>query len=131
MIVLTPELNLSINSIAYDIYRRSIYSKDIETSGVLEFWIDKPEKRKDCEDYARAYILVLREKLGLDPYSMGRVTCLAVPGDYSSGHAVCIINTDKGAYVLDNIVPKMRPWKEVPYQWNHDSFPPFLLSAKK
>lgn len=127
MINLTPQLFLSINTIAYDIHRRSIYTRDIDTSGLLDFWIDIPEKRKDCEDYARAYILILREKLGLDPYSLGRVICYIDPSDHESGHAVCIVNTDKGAYVLDNIVPNMRPWKDVPYKWIYDSFPPYLL----
>jgi predicted transglutaminase-like cysteine proteinase len=32
-------------------------------------------------------------------------------------HAVLLLNTTQGEYVLDNLTPWIVPWDEAPYQW--------------
>jgi predicted transglutaminase-like cysteine proteinase len=72
------------------------YVPDAQNWGVADYWetpLDLFSRGGDCEDFAIAKYLVLRE-VGVDPKSM-RVAV-------SKDHAVLIVDTPRGAVVLDN-----------------------------
>ena len=67
----------------------------------------------DCEDYA----LTKRSKLlrmGW-PSSSLLIATATVPG--LGGHAVLIVRTDRGDFVLDNLRNEIRSWRRTGYRW--------------
>lgn len=67
----------------------------------------------DCEDLALEKQWELR-KLGYPPGS----TMLAVVYRRSYGlHAVLVVRTQQGDYVLDNMTNSVKPWSRVKYSW--------------
>ena len=81
---------------------------DLALYGRPEFWTLMDGHGGDCEDYA----LTKRARLiaaGLPP------DCLQIARGRlfdGSGHAVLLVETDRGAYVLDNINPAILPWRD-------------------
>ena len=91
---------------------------DMTLYGVNEFWT-RPilaqggAARGDCEDYAlekRARLIAL----GWSPDMLAMATAMA-PG--VGLHAVLIVQTDRGDFVLDNLAAAPRPLAEVNYLW--------------
>lgn len=79
------------------------YRVDLELYDKPEFWTVMSGRGGDCEDYA----LTKRQRLiefGLDPLSLLPAIGLVEGG---TGHAVLLANTNMGAYVLDNIEPRI------------------------
>lgn len=75
-------------------------------------WSVSPRKG-DCEDFA----LTKRAKLlraGLKPSQLIIATA-RVPG--VGNHAVLVVRTDRGDFVLDNLTNKIRPWSRTGYRW--------------
>ena len=68
----------------------------------------------DCEDYALTKQQELLSK-GWPSDSLLLATAFLPDGTY---HAVLIVRTDRGEFVLDNLNPSVLPWQEVPYRWN-------------
>ena len=68
----------------------------------------------DCEDYA---LTKQRELLSHGwPSDALLVTTAYLPdGTY---HAVLVVRTDRGEFVLDNLNPLILPWQKVKYRWN-------------
>ncbi|WP_157967697.1 transglutaminase-like cysteine peptidase [Cohaesibacter intestini] len=68
----------------------------------------------DCEDYA---LTKQRELLSRGwPSDALLVTTAYLPdGTY---HAVLVVRTDRGEFVLDNLDPLILPWQKVKYRWN-------------
>lgn len=67
----------------------------------------------DCEDYA----LAKRDALlrhGLPAHALSLVVARTRAGET---HAVLVVTTDRGDYVLDNLSYWVRPWEEVDYRW--------------
>lgn len=96
------------------------YVPDKEQYGVNEYWVgDEHLKAGDCEDFALCKLFKLMSS-GLPEESMGIATCF-VDGDPKRGHAVLIVSTDKGDFVLDNRFNDVLPWKDIPdnYKWNY------------
>jgi predicted transglutaminase-like cysteine proteinase len=87
---------------------RERYVRDDALYGKPEFWELMAGRGGDCEDYA----LTKRKRLiesGLDPACLQIARGRVAPGE---GHAVLLVETDRGAYVLDNIVPEVLPWRD-------------------
>ena len=68
----------------------------------------------DCEDYA---LTKQREllRLGWPSDALLLTTAYLPDGVY---HAVLIVRTDRGEFVLDNLNPVILPWQKVGYRWN-------------
>jgi len=90
------------------------YKTDIELYGKPEFW-EIADGEGDCEDYS----LKKRERLlGLGwskLTDLALATCWTETNEY---HAVLVVHTDKGDYVLDNRYAIVKNWKELPYRWD-------------
>jgi predicted transglutaminase-like cysteine proteinase len=119
-LTLTDELWALIVKTQWDCNNSTTYKSDKENHGLLEYWVgDQHLKVGDCEDYALKKMKIL-QKEGIPEECMGVATCF-VNGEYSRGHAILLVSTDKGDYVLDNRFDEVLPWNEMPeyYKWNY------------
>ena len=98
-------INLSIHSVS-----------DAENYAMDDYWVAPgtgPSARGDCEDFA----LQKRRELisaGIDPNALSLALVRTRAGE---NHAVLIVASDQGDYVLDNRTDDVKLWNEVPYQW--------------
>ncbi|ATU93378.1 transglutaminase [Phyllobacterium zundukense] len=85
---------------------------DMEIYGVEENWA-YPDKVGDCEDY----VLLKRRDLmqaGISPANL-LITVVRKPD--GEGHAVLTVRTDKGDFILDNLVDGVKNWSETEYTY--------------
>lgn len=96
-------INLEVNESA-------TYKTDLAQYGKHEFWA-LAGKFGDCEDYAA----LKRHKLRALGYadSVHMAVCVI----NGVGHAVCIVDTLTGAYVLDNRHPYPMRKSQLSYDW--------------
>lgn len=85
---------------------------DQEIYGVEERWV-LPTTVGDCEDY-----VLLKQKMliqrGFAPSDLLITVVLQPNGD---GHAVLVVRTDRGDFVLDNMRNKVLLWSETEYTY--------------
>ena len=67
----------------------------------------------DCEDYA----LQKRQLLTSLHMPASALSVAIVKTAWNEPHAVLLVRTDAGAYVLDNLTSEIKPWKDVSYRW--------------
>ena len=83
---------------------------DQEIFGVEERWV-MPTTVGDCEDY-----VLLKQKMliqrGFSPADLLITVVLQPNGD---GHAVLVVRTDRGDFVLDNMRNKVLLWSDTEY----------------
>lgn len=68
----------------------------------------------DCEDIAIRKLAVLTQTHGLPRSALTLSACRL---DGGLGHAVLLVHSDQGVYVMDNLTPRVAPWKALPYSW--------------
>jgi len=83
---------------------------DMEIWGVEEYW-SYPDRVGDCEDY----VLEKRRRLMQAGVPAGGLLITVVRQPNGAGHAVLTVHTDHGDFVLDNLEPRILPWKETNY----------------
>lgn len=117
---LTPALWEELRVVSRDINRRIDPASDRAAHAVEEFW-NRPlqeghggrEVFGDCEDYAlekRAWLL----RLGWAPRTLALAVGLAPGGGL---HAVLVVQTDRGDFVLDNLTDEPLAVSDVNYIW--------------
>ncbi|WP_421740073.1 transglutaminase-like cysteine peptidase [Caulobacter sp.] len=106
---LLTKVNKSIN--------RAIQFDDDRTAwGASDYWtlpLEQGKRYGDCEDY----VLEKRRSLiakGLSPKALSIALVLTPAGE---GHAVLLVATDRGEYVLDNLSAWVTPWSATGYRW--------------
>ncbi|WP_026479828.1 transglutaminase-like cysteine peptidase [Ahrensia sp. 13_GOM-1096m] len=85
---------------------------DLEIWGKMEVW-SYPTNVGDCEDY----VLLKRIKLikaGINP---GNLLITVVKQPNGEGHAVLTVRTDRGDFILDNLVGRIDDWRDTPYEY--------------
>lgn len=85
---------------------------DRDFHGVDEVWT-LPETRGDCEDY----VLLKRKWLVERGWPTGALLVTVVFDEVGDGHAVLLVRTNGGDYVLDNKIDAIRPWHETAYRF--------------
>ena len=85
---------------------------DMEIYGVEERWV-LPTSVGDCEDYVLLKQKMLVER-GFSPSSLLITVVLQPNGD---GHAVLVVRTDRGDFVLDNMRNKVLLWSDTEYTY--------------
>jgi predicted transglutaminase-like cysteine proteinase len=83
---------------------------DDELYGVPEFWT-YPVSAGDCEDY----LLLKKRELEKMGFDSGTLLITVVLDEKNEGHAVLMVATSKGDYVLDNRRNDILPWNETGY----------------
>ena len=79
--------------------------------GVVDRWEFPDDGKGDCEDYQLLKRKMLAER-GLPRRAM-RMT--VVIDELGEGHAVLMIRTDRGDYILDNKTSAVLPWDQTGY----------------
>src|SRR4051812_30686360 len=80
---------------------------DLENYGREEWWAYPVNGKGDCEDY-----VLLKRKLLIDAGWPRSALLIAVVRDRKGdGHAVLMVKTDRGEFVLDNQEAQILPWQ--------------------
>ena len=88
--------------------------EDSQLFGRTEWWtIADPKIGGDCEDLA----LLKQKMLEKRGWPVDALTIAVVRQWNGDGHAVLVVSTDKGDFVLDNMTWKIESWKDTPYTW--------------
>ncbi|VAW12778.1 hypothetical protein MNBD_ALPHA09-435 [hydrothermal vent metagenome] len=85
---------------------------DQSNSGKIDVWTIG-EKRGDCEEYA----IAKRSELIARGWSPSSVLLAVVLDTRGGGHAVAVVRTDQGDFVLDNLTSNIRTWDKTGYTW--------------
>ncbi len=98
---------------------RLSYASDMAVHDQLDVWstpLSRPflgRPAGDCEDYALEKRLALRAA-GVPQEALSIAVALLPDLTW---HAVLIVSTDRGDYVLDNRYSDVLPWRSTPYYW--------------
>jgi predicted transglutaminase-like cysteine proteinase len=111
VVTLTPQVWSTITSVNRRINRSIKPLTDKEHWGVMDRWEFPDDGRGDCEDYQLLKRRTLVEK-GLPRRAM-RMT--VVIDEIGEGHAVLMIRTDRGDFILDNKTSAVLPWDQTGY----------------
>lgn len=112
-IAMTPEkweeltrVNEYVNASIPQISDAMLYDRE-------EWWAYPDSRGGDCEDFALAKQKLLIER-GWAPENL----LIAVVREWNGdGHAVLVVKTDRGEFVLDNKNWEVVAWQDAPYQW--------------
>jgi len=99
-------VNAVVNDAVKPVSDRSVYGRE-------EVWTYPAKGVGDCEDY----VLEKRRKLVKSGISLANLLITVVRKPDGEGHAVLTVRTDKGDYVLDNLVDSVRPWQKTGYRY--------------
>ncbi|RFC62363.1 transglutaminase [Fulvimarina endophytica] len=99
------EVNAAVNAAIYP-------REDMAMHGKADVW-SYPTTEGDCEDYAllKQYML---ERAGVPSSALLLTVVLQSNGE---GHAVLTVRTDRGDFVLDNLVEQVSVWNETNYTY--------------
>lgn len=89
---------------------------DTQVYGVADYWNDPTlvrGVRGDCEDFA----LEKRRALIEHGVPAASLSIAIVKTRRGEEHAVLVVTTDAGDYVLDNLTYDVRPWRRAGYTW--------------
>ena len=124
-----PVLRLSETAwAAVDGINRSINAKihpmdDEAAFGERDYWTlplsDGPRPVGNCKHY----VLEKRKALVEAGFNPAALSIAIVSTRWNEVHAVLVISTDQGDYVLDNLSPWIKGWREAPYRWIERQIP--------
>jgi len=114
---MTPRLWSLLNRVNADINGAIEERTDSANYGVDDFWntpLEDGRHAGDCEDY------VLEKERALLNAGVPRaaLNIALVTTRWGESHAVLLVDTSQGEYVLDNLSPWIVTWREAPYRWN-------------
>jgi predicted transglutaminase-like cysteine proteinase len=110
-VTLTPDVWRVITTINRRVNRQIKPMTDMAHWGVVDRWDYPEDGRGDCEDYQLLKRKLLAEA-GLPRRAM-RMT--VVIDEIGEGHAVLMLRTDRGDFILDNKTNAVLPWQQTPY----------------
>jgi predicted transglutaminase-like cysteine proteinase len=114
---LTPEVWAALNGINQSINAKIRPMSDEQAFGISDYWTlplsDGPRAVGNCKHYA----LEKRKALVDAGFSADALSIAIVKTSWGEVHAVLIVGTDQGDYVLDNLSPWIKGWREVNYAW--------------
>lgn len=116
-VTLTPELWALIEATNRKVNRAITPASDISAIGRGDYWSmpleDGGKAYGDCEDY----VLEKRHALIAAGVPAGALSIAVAQIRSGEIHAVLLVITDKGDYVLDNLSQWVLPWSRVDYAW--------------
>jgi predicted transglutaminase-like cysteine proteinase len=86
---------------------------DMDHWGVAEKWSYPTNGKGDCEDY----VLEKRKRLMEAGWPRQALLITVVRDKKGDGHAVLMVKTDRGDFVLDNQEAKVKHWTETGYRF--------------
>lgn len=113
---LTPGRWRQLVTINTKINRALPPQSDAATWGTEDYWAipsDVDASAGDCEDY----VLEKRKALLKAGFAAASLNIALVSTPTGETHAVLLVATRDGEFVLDNLSPWVRPWHVTPYAW--------------
>jgi predicted transglutaminase-like cysteine proteinase len=110
-IELTPKVWKQIVAMNTRINREIEPVTDMEHWGVVDRWDMAEDGRGDCEEY----VLVKRRKLAEAGIPRRAMLATVVIDEENAGHAVLMIRTDRGDFILDNKRNSVLTWQQTGY----------------
>lgn len=108
---MTPKLWKALVTLNSRINREIEAVTDEDHWGVVDRW-DLPEDGKgDCEDFA----LLKRKRLAETGVPRRAMPMTVVIDEENAGHAVLMVRTDRGDFILDNKRNAVLPWNQTGY----------------
>lgn len=86
---------------------------DLDHWGVAEKWSYPTDGKGDCEDY----VLEKRKRLIAAGFPRQSLMITVVRDKKGDGHAVLMVRTDRGDFILDNQEPKVLLWADTGYKY--------------
>jgi len=86
---------------------------DEDNYGVVERWTYPDDGKGDCEDY----VLLKRKMLIRAGWPRSALLITVVRDKKGDGHAVLMVKTDRGEFVLDNQEGRILRWQETGYRY--------------
>ncbi|MDB5495138.1 MAG: hypothetical protein JWP86_2475 [Phenylobacterium sp.] len=123
---MTPKLWSLLNQVNGDVNGAIEERTDRVNYGVDDYWntpLEEGRRAGDCEDYVlEKQRALLAAGLPRPAINIGLVTTR-----WGESHAVLLVATSEGEYVLDNLSPWIVAWRQAPYRWvrrqlNGDAF---------
>jgi len=111
VVELTPQIWKTIVSVNQRVNSTVKAVTDADHWGVVDVWDFAEDGRGDCEDFQLLKRRILAES-GLPRRAM-RMT--VVIDELGEGHAVLLVRTSKGDFVLDNKTSSVLPWSRTGY----------------
>ncbi len=114
---MTPALWSTLNRVNDKINRAIARKTDLANYGQIDFWttpLAEGGAAGDCEDYVLEKKRSLIEA-GLPPSAL---SIAVVTTSWGEAHAVLLVATDQGEYVLDNTTPWILPWRKANLRWH-------------
>jgi predicted transglutaminase-like cysteine proteinase len=111
IVTLTPQVWKTIVSVNQRVNSSIKAVTDADHFGVVDTWGFPDDGRGDCEDFQLLKRRILVEN-GLPRRAM-RMT--VVIDELGEGHAVLVVRTDRGDYILDNKTSSILPWSRTGY----------------
>jgi predicted transglutaminase-like cysteine proteinase len=84
---------------------------DMDHWGQVDRWDMAEDGKGDCEEY----VLVKRKKLVEAGFPRRALLVTVVIDDENQGHAVLMVRTDRGDFILDNKRNAVLPWQQTGY----------------
>jgi len=103
-----------LNRVNREVNRSLTYRSDRETSGEADRWT-RPGvgEAGDCEDY----VLAKRDRLLRAGLPASALAIAIVHSRNTGFHAVLVVRTTRGDYVLDSAHSRLRRWDRTDYRW--------------
>jgi len=121
VLTLTPEVWRAIMSVNRGVNKRIKPMTDLKHWGVIDKWDFPDDGYGDCEDYQ----LLKRKLLVEHGLSRRAMRMTVVIDEQGEGHAVLMVRTDRGDFILDNKRMSVLPWQQTGYVFvkreGHDS----------
>lgn len=113
---MTPKLWSLLNRVNGDINGAIEARTDMANYGVEDYWntpLEEGRHSGDCEDY------VLEKQRALLAAGVPRraLNIGLVTTNWGESHAVLLVATSEGEYVLDSLSPWIVSWRQAPYRW--------------
>jgi predicted transglutaminase-like cysteine proteinase len=106
----------TLKAVNNHVNRRLIADTDARVYHVNDYW-EAPAltrgARGDCEDFA----LAKRRLLIAQGIPAAALSLAMVRTRYNEDHAVLVVATRQGDFVLDNLASRIRPWQKTGYGW--------------
>ena len=114
--VLTPNLWAKLNRVNHRVNTALLEATDLEASGREDHWSTPLKDWRavgDCEDY----VLEKRRALLKAGVPSAALNIALVTTRGGETHAVLLVATRTGEFVLDNLSPGIAAWRHAPYRW--------------
>ncbi|MCG2662854.1 transglutaminase-like cysteine peptidase, partial [Brevundimonas sp.] len=110
-----------VNTINRSVNRQIRSASDVAVYGTEDYWQAPAQAgaRGDCEDY----VLAKRAALIEAGVPAAALSIAIVKTRWGESHAVLLLASTSGEYVLDNLTPWISRWDQVDYEWRERQAP--------